>query len=94
MTTIEDLGEVTCTTTEWTNRIHYVDGDPKEGDPMTRDSAQFAGECVQLAIAGFAAGEQAPSWVTRTPVAVDLVSRTVTDYASGHVLYGPWEVTE
>lgn len=94
MTIIQDLGEVTGTTTEWTNRIHYADGSTKDGEPMTEDSARFAVDCVQAHLDAVAAGEDTPGFVTVPASGVELVSRTVTNYAGGHKLIGPWQVTE
>lgn len=91
MNTTQDLGEITGTSTEWTTRFHFADG-PHDGRPEPEDMARLSVEGVQAVIDGVSAGTD--RFFGEPVTAVELVSRTVTDYAKGHKLIGPWEVTE
>lgn len=92
MTTIHDLGEVTATTVEWGLRRHLFDGRVLHSvRGMAEADAQRKIEAFNDLIA-----DETEQRLRQFNVAksVDLVTRTVTLFADGSTLYGPWTVTE
>lgn len=91
MTTIQDLGEVTETRTEWFSRETRCDGTATQyvGSGDEQQARNLVEACrthmdtLDEATRRFRGVERA-----------DLVSHTVTTYTSGHTLTGPWEVAE
>ena len=93
MTTTQDLGEVTGTSAEWAERAHRVDGSVEEvhifnDERRVREIVAFDRRAIERAqqygaVCGLDGLTDA-----------EIVSRTVTTYATGHKLIGPWEVTE
>lgn len=92
MTTIQDLGEVTDTRTEWASRSHICDGSIRLGEPI--DDEVRARESYAATRDFYASIHARDGWPLDGTLSVDLVSRTVVEYASRHTLIGPWEVAE
>jgi hypothetical protein len=90
MTATNDLGEVTNTRTEWFSRETDYDGNTHNIGSGDEQQARNIVESTREQIANLN-----EPWRRHLGVKhVDLVRRTITEYASGHKLIGPWEVTE
>jgi hypothetical protein len=88
--TISDLGEVTHTATEWSTVRHRRFAVDEFQDPMTEAAARERIASYRRWLDQLGT-ERQEAW---QPDTHELVSRTVTEYASGHRLTGPWKVTE
>jgi hypothetical protein len=87
-----DLGEVTKTVTEYAEQRIYASGRTEVADYIMHDedTAEAEVEGSRHQIASLPPGFRAD----QDPLAdASLVTRTRTDYTSGHTLYSPWRVT-
>jgi hypothetical protein len=87
-----DLGEVTATTTEWAAQFRYPGGDVKTRVALDEEQARLTVESVRAYLDEVVSGRRRGRETDAE--AAELVSRTVTSYAGGAALLGPWTVTQ